>query len=79
MAIRDTIINAIVGAAVVATGGSIISLKVADASQNEQIVQLQDLRSDVRGLRGDLQRVDRKLSYLNGKLGERTDGEPSNN
>lgn len=68
MTLRDTIINAVAGTIVLAAGGTIIGLRVHDATQDEQIVQLQHLDENVTQLSADLQRVDAKLEHLNGQL-----------
>lgn len=76
MSLRDTIINAVAGTVVLAAGGTIVSLKVNDAAQDERIARIETLNTDVNGLRADLQRVSGKLERLDGKMeGER---EPRN-
>lgn len=72
MSIRDTIINAVAGAVVLAAGGTIVGLKVNDATQDERIARIEKLDNKMDSLSGDLQRVDLKLERLDGKLeGER--------
>jgi hypothetical protein len=72
MTLRDTIINAVAGTIVLAAGGTIVGLKVNDAKQDERIERIEELKGSVDGLRVDLQRVDRKLERLDGKMeGER--------
>lgn len=72
MSLRDTIINAVAGTVVLAAGGTLVGLKVNDATQDERIARVEKLNDSVDKLSGDLQRVDRKLERLNGQLeGER--------
>lgn len=66
MTIKQYIVQAVAAAAAVAAGSTIITNKVNDARQDIRIAQLQDLDTSVNGLRGDLDRVDRHLSRLEG-------------
>jgi hypothetical protein len=72
MTLRDAIINAVAGAGVLAAGGSIVSLKVADAAQDQRITRIEKLDTKMDNLSDHLQSVDLKLERLNGRLeGER--------
>lgn len=66
MTIKQYVVQAVAAAAAVAAGSTIITNKVNDARQDIRIAQLQDLDTSVNGLRGDLDRVDRHLSRLEG-------------
>jgi hypothetical protein len=66
--IKEAVIQGVASAAILAAGGTLIGLKVNDAKQEERITRLEDLDRSVDGLRQDLQRVDRKLERLDGKL-----------
>jgi hypothetical protein len=68
MTVKESIINAIAGAVVLAAGGTIVGLKVNDAKQDERIARIEDLDRSVDGLRVDLRQVDGKLERLNGRL-----------
>jgi outer membrane murein-binding lipoprotein Lpp len=65
---RATLVNAVVGTIILATGSTIISLKVEDAAQNERIARIEKLDTKMDTLSNDLQQVDLKLERLDGKL-----------
>jgi outer membrane murein-binding lipoprotein Lpp len=74
--LKDTIINAVAGTLVLGLGGTVVGLKVNDAKQDERIARVEQLNSDVNGLRGDLSRVDVKLERLNTQLEDDRDQRP---
>lgn len=76
MTLKDTIINAVAGTLVLGLGGTVVGLKVNDAKQDERIARVEQLNSDVNGLRGDLSRVDVKLERLNTQLEDDRDQRP---
>lgn len=76
MTLKDTIINAVAGTLVLAVGGTVVGLKVNDAKQDERIVRVEQLNSNVDGLRQDLARVDVKIERLNTQLEDDRDSRP---
>lgn len=68
MTLKEYVINAVAAAAAIGAGTTLIGTKINDARQDDHIAQLQNLNTDVVGLRSDLQRVDKKLERLDGKM-----------
>jgi hypothetical protein len=67
MTLKDTIINTIAGTVVLAVGGTVVGLKVHDATQDEQIVQLQNLDENVTKLSDKLDETNQHLARLEGQ------------
>lgn len=68
MTLKTYVIQAIAAAAAVGAGSTLITNKVDNAKQDVRIERLEGLNSNVEGLRTDLDRVDRHLSLVEGKL-----------
>lgn len=68
MTLKDTIINAVAGTVVLAAGGTLIGLKVNDATQDERIARIEKLDTKMDELGANLVIVNGKLERLNGRL-----------
>lgn len=72
MTLRDTIINAVAGTVVLAAGGTIVTLKVNDATQDERISRIEKLDQKMDQVNENLQTVNLKLErYLGQQEGAR--------
>lgn len=65
IALRDSLITAAAGAAVLGGGASIITNRIGLAVANERIERLEDLNSNVKELRVELQRTREDLLITN--------------
>jgi hypothetical protein len=63
----NAVVNAVAGTVVLAAGGTIIGLKVHDATQDQQIVQLQNLDENVSKLSDQLDETNQHLAHLEGQ------------
>jgi hypothetical protein len=66
--IKEHVINAVAAAAAIGVGSTVLSVKTNDARQDTRIERLETLQTSVDGLRGDLERVDKHLSQVDGRM-----------
>lgn len=71
MTLKQYVIQAVAAGAAVAAGSTILTNKIDNARQDQQIEQLQDLDASVKQLSRDLNRVDAHLARLQGMEDER--------
>ena len=74
MTLKETILNAVASATLLAAGSTVVGLKINDSRQDDKIVQLQQLSGDVNGLRSDVNRLDKHLSVIDGRFQGEADG-----
>lgn len=68
MNISTTIVNTVAGALLLAAGSTLVSLKVHDATQDEQIQRATKLSDQMDALSENIAQMNDRLSQLDGRI-----------
>lgn len=68
MTLKETIVNSVATAVLLAAGSTIVGVKINDARQDDRIERLESLDDSVNHLSDNLNRVDKHLSLIDGRL-----------